>query len=287
MPHRPARPGLLILLLAALAGCAGGADAPDGSDLDEGAPPAGAAGAGGETAGAFDDPELARLYGEMMEAMAPDEGRERLRYLQFAFVVDRGGGQVTRRHHRWDVWDGRYRLEAPVGEERMVALFDVDDPTGTDEIWLDGEPVADPARADSLARRAHAIFINDSYWLLMPYKWDDPGVEAHLLGERELDGEPYQVVELTFEGVGLTPQNKYRGFVDPETGFLAYWQHYREASDEEPRFTMAWTDWERHGPLHLARSRVDLAGELALSFEDLDASTTVPEGVFHGPDGGP
>lgn len=274
------RPAAAVVALLALVACGGveegaSGDAAAGSDTPAAAP--------ADRSSSFQDAEVERLYGRMMEAMAPDGGRERLRYLQFEFVVDRGNGNVTRRHHRWDVWDGRYRVRAPVGEETMVALFDVDDPTATDEVWLDGEPVADEARADSLARRAHAMFINDSYWLLMPYKWDDPGVTAEHLGERELEGETYEVVELTFDRVGLTPQNKYRGWVDPETGFMAYWQHYTEASDEEPRFTMAWTDWERHGPIHLSPARVDLSGELALRFDDLVASTTVPDDVFHGP----
>lgn len=277
---------LLPLLLLSLAACGSAADSGAASGSTEGGgDSAGAAAAASDAGPAFDDPELARLYGEMMEAMAPDDGRERLRYLQFEFVVDRGEGNVTRRHHRWDVWEGRYRLRAPVGEQTMVALFDVDDPTGTDQVWLDGEPVTDEARADSLVERAHAIFINDSYWLLMPYKWDDPGVTATYLGERELEGDSYEVVELTFEGVGLTPQNKYRGWVDPETHRLAYWQHWTRADDPEPRFTMAWTDWERHGPLLLSPTRVDLSGELALSFQELEASTTVPDGVFHGPEG--
>ena len=244
------------------------------------APPADTAGAEEPT---FEEPELVRLYDAMMAEMAPDGGRERLRYVQFAFVVDRGEGNVRRRHHRWDVWEGRYRVEAPVDGGQMVALFDVDDPTGTEAIWIDGVAVQDEARSDSLAQRAHAMFINDSYWLLMPYKWDDPGVTAEYLGEREMEGRTYEVVELTFDAVGLTPQNKYRGWVDPETHRMAYWQHYSDASDPEPRFTMAWTDWERYGPIMLSATREDMDGNIGLRFEDLEASTTVPQGVFQGP----
>lgn len=274
MRARPRTPALALLGLLALAAC------------DDPEPPADAettATAAPDSAGGFDDPEVARIHEAMMAEMAPDGGRERLRYLQFAFVVDRGEGNVTRRHHRWDLWGGRYRVRAPVGEEEMVALFNVGDPTGTERIWLDGRPVEDGARADSLARRAHAMFINDSYWLLMPYKWDDPGVRTSYLGERELEGRSYEVVELTFEEVGLTPQNKYRAWVDPETNRMAYWQHYTEASDTAPRFTMAWTGWEQYGPVLLAPERVDLDGSLGLRFEELEASTEVPSGVFDAP----
>ncbi len=270
-------PALALLASLALPGCGDAeppadAETPPAARPDTEAPPRD-----------FQDREVARIYDAMMAEMAPDDGRTRLRYLQFAFVVDRGEGNVTRRHHRWDLWGGRYRVRAPVGDQEMTALFNVNDPTGTERIWLDGERVEDAARADSLARRAHSMFINDSYWLLMPYKWDDPGVRAEYLGERELEGRSYEVVELTFEEVGLTPQNKYRGWVDPETNRMAYWQHYTEASDSAPRFTMAWTDWERYGPILLSPNRVDLDGNLGLRFEELEASTEVPSGVFSPP----
>ncbi|MEZ5331564.1 MAG: hypothetical protein R2991_05830 [Thermoanaerobaculia bacterium] len=51
----------------------------------------------------------------------------------------------------------------------------------------------------------------------MPYKLEDPGVTLHYLGERPmLDGRPAEVLELTFEGVGRTPQNKYHVYVAEE-----------------------------------------------------------------------
>ena len=78
----------------------------------------------------FEDPDLQRIYIRMMEAMAPDRGWERVRYIAFDRVADRPGDEPLRRAHRWDVWDGQYRVEGPVGDEQMVAVFDVDDPEG-------------------------------------------------------------------------------------------------------------------------------------------------------------
>ena len=176
-----------------------------------------------------------------------------------------------------------YRTVGDAGGQEMVAVIDTNDPTGSERIWLDGEPVTDPAVADSLADRAHAIFINDTYWFLMPYKWADPGVSAAYLGEMELEGRTYEVVELTFEAVGRTPQNKYRGWVDPETGLMAFWQHWRDAGDPEPAFTLAWTDWTRHGPLLLSAGRPDSAGYSRVTFENMAAAMEVPDGMFEGP----
>lgn len=231
---------------------------------------------------AIADPGAQRVWTRMMEAMAPDDGWSKTRYLAFDFVVDRGEQGRLVRSHRWDVWNGDYRVEAPVGEEgQLVALFDVDDPTAG-RAWLDGALVEGP-RADSLLERAYGMFINDSYWLLMPYKWADEGVSARYLGEMEQWGKTYEVVELTFDSVGLTPQNRYRAFVDPATGMMELWQHFRDADDAEPAFTVAWTDWRRYGPIRLASGRPDQEGVDRLTFENLAASTTVPDGAFAPP----
>ncbi len=233
----------------------------------------------------FEDPDLQRIYSRMMEEMAPDRGWERVRYIAFDRVVDRGGDVPSRRGHRWDVWGGMYRMVGDAGGQEMVAVIDTNDPTGNERIWLDGELVTDPALSDSLADRAHGSFINDTYWFLMPYKWADPGVNTVYLGERGMDGRAYEVVELTFDAVGRTPQNKYRGWVDPETGLMAYWQHWRNASDPEPAFTLAWTEWTRYGPLLLSPARPDSAGYSRVNFENMEASLEMPEGMFEGPGG--
>lgn len=236
----------------------------------------------------LEDPEVARLYRSMMDSLAPNGGWERTRYLQFDWLVGREDGWL-RRSHRWDRMTGEYRLTAPVGEEgdTMLALFDVDAPTEGERIWVNGDPVTEASRADSLARRAHAIFINDSYWLVMPYKWTDPGVVTSYAGTAELWGKTYEVVELTFEGaVGLTPQNRYRAYLDPASGVMEIWQYFSEASDAEPGFTLAWTDWEEYGPILLSSRRENRDGEARIWFENLRAETSVPEAAFEPPGAG-
>ncbi len=233
----------------------------------------------------FEDPDLQRIYARMMEEMAPDGGWERVRYIAFDRVVDRGDPVLDRRSHRWDVWGGMYRMAGSSGDQEIVAVIDTNNPAEGERIWLDGELVTDPAVSDSLADRAHGSFINDTYWFLMPYKWADPGVNTVYLGEMAMDGRPYEVAELTFDAVGRTPQNRYRGWVDPETGLMAYWQHWRTASDPEPAFTLAWTEWTRHGPLLLSAGRPDSTGYSRVNFENMEASLELPAGMFEGPEG--
>lgn len=232
----------------------------------------------------FEDPELARIHGRMMETMAPDRGWERARYIRFDWVVDRGEGEPSRRFHRWDRYTGEYRLEAPADGGTMVALFNVNRPQ-EGRVWIDGGAVEGERKSD-LLDRAHAVFINDTYWLLMPYKWDDPGVHAEYMGQ-ETDGEgrSWEVVQLSFEeDVGRTPENVYRAYVSPESGLMERWHHYRTEGVEP--LVSDWENWHRVGPIMLADSR-PLGGGRTIRFENLVVSEQVPPGAFEPPPGAP
>lgn len=232
----------------------------------------------------FEDPEVTRIYERMMEKLAPDRGWERARYIRFDWAVYTGEGEPGKRFHRWDRYTGEYRLEAPTGDGRMVALFNVDRP-GEGRVWIDGELVEGERRAE-LLERAHAVFINDTYWLLMPYKWDDPGVHTEHLGERtDEEGRTWEVVKLTFdEGVGRTPRNEYLAFIDPESGIMERWHHFRTAGVEP--LVADWTEWRKVGPIMLAGDRpLAGGGGRHIAFEDLVVSETVPQGAFEPPPG--
>lgn len=227
----------------------------------------------------FDDPEVTRIHSRMMDEMAPDNGWDRARYIEFDWGVNREGGALIR-SHRWDRFEGTARYEADSEDGRLVAIFPTDTPEDG-RVWVDGEELEGDA-ADQRLQGAYRAHINDSYWLLMPYKWSDPGVTARYLGtETDDDGQDWEVVELTFEqDTGLTPQNMYHAFINPETGLMERWHHYSNA-DSDPSPT-DWTAWTRVGPIMLARDR-ESNGEVRLFFSQLDVREDVPEGAFDPP----
>jgi hypothetical protein len=264
------RPLKFLLLAVPLVACSG---------TGEG----GAAPAPGIEAHVFTDPEVTRIHGRMIRAMAPDNGWERSRYIAFDWLVARDTGPL-RRAHRWDRYTGEYRLESPVEGGTQVALFNVHSPTDG-RVWIDGEELQGEAR-DAALRGALGAHVNDSYWLLMPYKWSDPGVNARYVGEEtDADGRSWEVVELTFDGVGLTPQNKYRAFVNPDTGLMERWYHYRDAADPDPSTITGWAEWRQVGPLLLSPERPTPEGPSRIRFENLQVETQVPAGVFDSPPG--
>ncbi|MEX2529135.1 MAG: hypothetical protein WD960_00045 [Gemmatimonadota bacterium] len=230
-------------------------------------------------AAAFQDEEAARVWLHMMEVIAPDGGWERARYLEFDWGVHRGDAEPSVRSHRWDRWEGRARVESETDDGTMVAIFDTEDPEAG-RVWIDGSELEGEEATERL-RGAHRSHINDSYWLLMPFKWSDPGVHATYVGTEEEDGTQWEVVELRFDdGTGLTPRNMYRGFVNVETGLMDRWHHYSNPeSDPSPS---EWTDWRMVGPIQLAEYRRS-GGEPRLFFPHLRVETEVPEGAFDPP----
>jgi hypothetical protein len=230
---------------------------------------------------AFEDPDVGRVWARMMDRVAPDRGWERARYLEFDWAVRRAEDDALVRRHRWDRWEGTARVEAPTQDGVLVALFDTDDPE-EGRVWLDGRELSGEEARERL-RSAHRIHINDGYWLLMPFKWDDPGVRARYAGEQEDDeGRRWEVVELTFDSdAGYTPQNMYRAFVNPETGRMERW-HFLSNPDAEPS-PADWVDWQPVGPIHLSATRL-ADGEPRIFFPHLRVETEVPDGAFDPPE---
>jgi hypothetical protein len=236
---------------------------------------AGCGGPAGIASHEFEDPEVTRIHSRMIDVMAPDNGWEQARYIEFDWAV----GQNVR-SHRWDRWEGLARYQTLSGGSQVVAIFDTDDPT-SGRVWVDGIEATGEDAVSRLegAYRAH---INDSYWLIMPYKWADPGVHTRYLGEQtDEEGRTWEVVELSFESdAGLTPQNLYHAFVNPETGRMERWHHFsNEDADPSPS---DWTDWQRYGPIELPENRM-VDGVPRIFFPHIRVETSVPEGVFDPP----
>lgn len=283
-PAPPVSPTALVTFLA-LAAVAVGCGPTDGTSGDEATQAAQE-----ETArqGTPTSDSASVWQDRVMAALGGEEAWETTRYLHFDWIVDRGEAGRLVRSHSWDRYTGRYRVAYDRGEDgRFVAHFDLSQirrdslvgkvPAG--EVWMDGEPLSGAAR-DSALHRAYAMFVNDSYWLLMPYKWDDPGVHMSWEGRTELaDGRSYPTIHLSFDDdLGVTT-DEYWAFIDPETHLMAAWQYHLQDQDEKGA-VIRWEGWSQVGPLMLASDRVWPDGSRNLYFENLVATDSVPEGAF-------
>ena len=71
-------------------------------------------------------------------------------------------------------------------------------------------------------KQIYRAWINDSYWLVMPYKLKDSGVTlTYIEIDQSADGREADILELRFTSVGVTPENKYRVWVDRESRLVS------------------------------------------------------------------
>lgn len=223
------------------------------------------------------DTSVARIHSNMLRAMGGEKGWKKARYFEFDFVPVRQGMEAARWSHRWDRWKGDYRLSGVRGKDTIVAVFNVNDPKAG-RVHVNGADVA-PERRDSLLTYAYARFINDSYWLIMPYKWMDTGVHLSYQGRQTDDkGREWEVVKLSFDDVGLTPQNQYLAFINPQTSLMERWYHFPKQEAQPLKFD--WNKWQKVGPIMLATEKPALDGNSMIRFDNVRVLTSVPSRAF-------
>lgn len=210
------------------------------------------------------DPRAIAIADEVMTALGGRAAWDNTRYLTWRFF----GG----RRHVWDKFTGDHRFE----DGDLVVLSNLNTERG--RAWDQGQPVTDPATLAAHLNRAQGAWINDSYWLVMPYKLKDSGVALRYIGEHtNTVGEPCDVLELTFRDVGRTPKNKYHVFVSRDTRLVTEWTYWQDAAIDQPRSLGPWTNWRPHGQILLADGR----GQRAHT--EVAVLTTVPATIFTDP----
>ncbi|MFK7920371.1 MAG: hypothetical protein AB8H47_00365, partial [Bacteroidia bacterium] len=196
---------------------------------------------------------------QTMEAMGGRAAWDATRFVKWNFL---GFRTLT-----WDKLQKRVRIESPSDSMILLANYD----TGKGRAMVGSTEITD---ADSLAKlmnRAKRIWINDSYWLVMPFKLKDSGVTLNYVGTDSTDlGEASDVLSLTFKEVGVTPQNKYHVWVSQADHLVKQWSYFPQATDDSARSTWSWIDYQQHGAILLSgeRGERDLT-EIAV-FEEMD-----------------
>ena len=208
---------------------------------------------------AHSDPTAMKLADRVMASLGGRKQWDRVQTM---------GWTIFGRTHTWNKWTGDYRLEA----DTTVVVMNIRTMKG--RVWEKGTEVVDVAHRDEVLKDAKSIWINDSYWFVMPYKLKDTGVTLKYGGEKATaDGRAADMLVLTFANVGDTPDNKYDVYVDRETGLVTQWSYYKTAADPEPRFTLPWNGWGNYDGIMLAtgRGKTDVTGIRVSTSDDRTA----------------
>ncbi|CAM3046827.1 hypothetical protein [Flavobacterium frigoris] len=171
----------------------------------------------------------------------------------------------------WDKWTGNVRIENPT--EDQVILVNINTLKG--KVYENGILVKDQTKVNGLLRKAKNWWINDSYWLVMPWKLQDPGVNLTYVKTDKLpDGKTADILQLTFSAVGVTPDNKYLLYVDREDHLIKQWAHYKNFNDAKPKFVKPWNNYQKVGSILLSfdRPNEDVGPKNVMVKNNIDSS---------------
>jgi len=221
------------------------------------------------------DPTADQIADQVQQALGGKEAWDQTHFIRFSFA--------GRRTHYWDKWTGRHRLEGQTQDgKHYLVLSNLNTHEG--DAWVDGQKAEGDQKKEWLDR-AHGAWVNDTYWLLMPFKLRDPGVNLTYAGKAEVDGTSYDKLALSFGKVGLTPGDRYWAYINPTTHLMDRWEYVLQDQPADAAPTpWKWEGWRRYGKIMLAPTRSQVGGDRKLELGDIAVSDTLPDSVFTSPD---
>lgn len=209
------------------------------------------------------DTAAIEIADKVMQAMGGRSAWDSTRYLSWNFFDIRS--------LLWDKQTGNVRIEVP--GDSAVYLINIKEDTGS--VMKKGRKITHPDSLAKYVEEGKKIWVNDSYWLVMPFKLKDTGVTLTYMGEDTLQaGGQADVLELQFEDVGFTPDNKYHVYVDKDEHLVKQWAYFPQAGMDTPRFITPWADYKKYGSILLSGDR----GERDIS--NIQVMERVPDTAF-------
>ena len=233
-------------------------------------------------AGSVDrDPKADAVGKELIAAMGGMPAWEKARQFRFDFVVVREGKEVARFAHAWDRYTGDYRVSGvDKSGAPYLTLFNVNTKQG--RAWVNGVAVEGTEKGKRL-ESAYGRFINDTYWLLAPWKIFDPGVHLAYDGEKNCPGAGLcDVLKLSFEDVGLTPKDVYWMWITRDGRHMTQWQYVLGGASDPPT-TAQWKDWRKMGGLMLSLDKTMVGEPFEIRFENVAVGPTRDDSIFAPP----
>lgn len=209
------------------------------------------------------DPSAIQLADSIMHAMGGRENWDKTRFISWTFS--------GRRDLVWDKQAGRVRIESK--SDSATYLVNVN--TGEGRVKIKDTEITEADSLKKLLTKAKNMWINDSYWLVMPFKLKDDGVTLKYMGEDTLKGTRFNTLVLTFKEVGVTPQNKYKLYVDIKDKLVRNWCYYSNASQDSANFTRPWDNYQKYGNILLSADRSDKSGPSNVKVDEM-----LPDALF-------
>ncbi|NND33953.1 MAG: hypothetical protein HKN76_15295 [Saprospiraceae bacterium] len=209
------------------------------------------------------DAEAIVIADQVMEAMGGREAWDETQIISWNFF--------GRRHLVWNKETGQVRIDIPA--DTAVYLLDLQSKTIRAEVK--GEEIVNQDSLGKHFKKAEGMWINDSYWLVMPFKLKDSGVTLKYVGrDSTQNGTDSDVLQLTFDDVGNTPNNMYHVWVDRSDHLVKQWAFYAQYDQEKPPAIWPWDNYQTYGKIKISADRSDGRGpKFVQVFEQVDQGT--------------
>jgi hypothetical protein len=226
------------------------------------------------------DPRAVAVADRVMESLGGRAAWDALRGLRWTFGVAVNDTVRSSRRHAWDKHTGWHRVEG-LGRDGVPFLFITHVNTGEGRCWMGGQAIAGDS-LKKLVARAKSLWINDTYWLLMPYKLRDPGVTLGLAEPVAEGGATFERLALSFADVGQTPGDRYWVWVDRADHRVKKWEMILQSDPPAgPPTVYTWEGWTRAGGLWFPTSHRN--GPRDVFTSDVEAVDAFPAGTFERP----
>ncbi|RBP28419.1 hypothetical protein DFR65_10736 [Oceanihabitans sediminis] len=118
------------------------------------------------------------------------------------------------------IFDGELSHAKYLKHERTLAELEGEMEQGYNgkDFWLkiDGEEITDANSVASVVFTRKTNF----YWFAMMQKLLDPGINYEYLGQKQLEGENYEVVKVTFQSAADEATDIYQLYMNPKTDLI-------------------------------------------------------------------
>lgn len=206
---------------------------------------------------AHSDPAAIELADSIMLAMGGRENWDNTRFISW--------NAFGRRNWVWDKKMNRIRIENLKDSIIYLASINSDEV----RVQVKGQELKEPDSLKKMLKKAKSMYFNDMYWLAMPYKLKDSGVTLKYLGEDTLKGNRYNVLQLMFQEVGDTPENKYKLYVDVKEKLVRYWSYYKDSRQDTANFTLPWDNYQKYGNILLSGDRTGGRGPKNVKVDEM------------------
>jgi hypothetical protein len=137
----------------------------------------------------------------------------------------------------------------------------------------------------ALRAQAEAAWMNDSFWLLAPFRLRDPGVRLAYDGTANESDKDWDRITVTFDRADIAPRDRYQIFVNRATGLIDRWTFVpeRRPAGSKP-VAFDWSGWRQFGGIQLADLRREVGSARRISFPQLAVSDELPPETFSSPE---